>query len=126
MINFPYIVMRIFYIYIFSVILCGFAVGKFILMILFLHRFVYRGYIKWAIQYNIFLNIEYSIFRVPKSTWQVGAVYSFFCYCRKLLIYKDVYIRRSKRGPPCRFFISQINKKNGESENEGYKIYYCR
>lgn len=25
-----------------------------------------------------------------------------------------------------RFFISQINYKNGESENESYKIYYCR
>jgi hypothetical protein len=24
------------------------------------------------------------------------------------------------------FFISQINEKNGESENEGYEIYYCR
>ena len=24
----------------------------------------------------------------------------FFCYCRKLLIYQDVYIRRSERGPP--------------------------
>ena len=55
---------------------------------------------KWAIQYNIFLKTEYSNFRVPKSTWQVGAVYSFFCFCRKLLINQDIHIRKSKRGPP--------------------------
>ena len=37
-----------------------------------------RGYKKWTIQCNIFLKTEYSSLRVPKSTWQVGAVYSFF------------------------------------------------
>ena len=80
---------------------------------------------KWAIQYNIFLQTEYSSLRVPKSTWQVGAVYSFFYYCRKLLINKDIYIRRSKREPPTDSSFHKL-KKNGESENEGYKIYYCR
>lgn len=41
---------------------------------------------KWAIQYNIFLQTQYSSLRVPKSIWQVGAVYSFlfsfFCYTK--------------------------------------------
>lgn len=49
-----------------------------------------------------------------------------FCYCRKLLIYQDIYIRRSKRGPPADSSSHKFNEKNGESENEGYKIYYCR
>lgn len=78
------------------------------------------------IQYKILLIRKYGSLRVPKSTWQVGAVYSFFCYCRKLLIYQDIYIRRSKRGPPADSSSHKFNEKNGESENEGYKIYYCR
>jgi len=76
------------------------------------------------IQYNILLKSKYGSLRVHKSTWQVGAVYSFFCYCRKMLIHQDIYIRLSKRGPPSDSSFQQ-NRKNGELENEGYKIYYC-
>ena len=76
-------------------------------------------------QYDILLKSEYGSLRVHKSTWQVGAVYSFFCYCRKMLIHQDIYIRLSKRGPPSDSSFQQ-NRKNGELENEGYKIYYCR
>lgn len=55
---------------------------------------------RWLIQCDIFLKSKYGSLRVHKSTWQVSAVYSFFCFYRKMLIYQDMYIRRSKRGPP--------------------------
>ena len=80
---------------------------------------------KWAIQHNIFLQTEYSSLRVPKSTWQVDAVYSFLFLSKTVDISGHIYTKVEKR-TSCRFFISQIKETNGEPENEGYKIYYCR
>ena len=70
------------------------------------------------IQYNILLKSKYGSLRVHKSTWQVGAVYSFFCYCRKMLIYQDIYIRRSERGPPA---DSSSHKQIERMENQKMK-----
>lgn len=54
---------------------------------------VYRGYMKWAIQYNIFIQIQHSSLRVPKSIWQVGVVYSFFVFL--FLLYKAVFCKEN-------------------------------
>lgn len=87
-------------------------------MIYILHRFVFKGYIRCLIQYNILLKSKYGNLRVHKSTWQVGAVYSFFCYCRKLLINREKYIRASNRGPPV---DSSFHKQIKRMENQKMK-----
>ena len=77
------------------------------------------------IQYNILLKSKYGSLRVHKSTWQVGAVYSFFATVKNADLLGYIHTKVGKR-TAFGFFISQINEKNGESENEGYKVHYCR
>ena len=85
-------------------------------MITFLYKCLFKEYMYW-LKYQLCISIKskYGSLRVHKSTWQVGAVYSFFCYCRKLLINQDIHIRKSKRGPPV---DSSLFHKNKRMENQ--------
>ena len=88
-----------------SMIICV----SFILMISFLHRFVFKRYIKWVL-YDISLRSEYDGLRVHDSMEQVEAVYSFFCCWLKKCIYRNIYIGWLIRGPPVVFHFKNMKE----------------
>lgn len=81
----------------------------FILMISFLHRFVFKRYIKWVL-YDISLRSEYDGLRVHDSMEQVEAVCSFFCCWLKKCIYRNIYIGWLIRGPPVVFHFKKYER----------------